>query len=143
MTRKISKRLLEIIDSLPLKNGIRILEIGCGSGAIAREIVSRFDNIYFMGIDRSQKAIDLAIKCSQPQINRGKLNFLIGKIEEFDLPIGETKFDIAFAIRVGALDGRHPKIEEESLRRIAKVLKKNGKLFIDGGNPLKEIKIRF
>lgn len=143
MTRKISKRLLEIIDSLPLENGIRILEIGCGPGAAAREIASRFNKIYVLGLDRSQKAIDQAEERSQPQINSGKLKFIKGKIEDFNLPAGETKFDIAFAIRVGALDGRYPNIEEESIRRITKALKKNGKLFIDGGNPLKEIKLQY
>jgi hypothetical protein len=45
----------------------------------------------------------------------------------------------AIAVRVGALDGRHLEIEKQSLIRIAKALTKKGKLFIDGGNPLKEI----
>jgi hypothetical protein len=46
----------------------------------------------------------------------------------------EKPFDIAFAIRVGALDGRHPEIEKQALTNIAKALTKNGKLFIDDGN---------
>lgn len=141
MSQKISQRLLEIVDSLPLKNGIRILEIGCGTGVAAREIASRLDNIYILGVDRSQKAIEQAIKNSKTQIENGKLNFLQAKVEALELPKYEKEFDIAFAIRVGALDGRHPEIERESISRIAKTLKKNGKLFIDGGNPLKEIKL--
>jgi hypothetical protein len=40
---------------------------------------------------------------------------------------------------VGALDGRHPELEPAALARIAKALTKNGKLLIDGGNPLREI----
>ena len=48
-------------------------------------------------------------------------------------------FDFAFAIRVGALDGRHREIEKAVIHNIKKVLKPNGRLFIDGGNPLKEI----
>ena len=62
------------------------------------------------------------------------------KIENFELLPGEELFDIAVAIRVGVLDGRHPEREKESLDRISKALKKNGNLYIDGGNPLKEIK---
>jgi hypothetical protein len=45
------------------------------------------------------------------------------------------------AKRVGALDGRHPKIEKQALANISKALTKNGILFIDGGDPLKEIKL--
>lgn len=41
MDTKLSKRLLEIVDALPLRDGIRVLEIGCGPGAMAREISRR------------------------------------------------------------------------------------------------------
>lgn len=39
---KISKRLLEIIEALPIDEGMRILEIGCGPGAAAKAIVNRW-----------------------------------------------------------------------------------------------------
>lgn len=139
MTNKISKRLLDIVDALPLKNGCRILEIGCGPGVAAREIVTRFDNVYVLAIDRSAKAIEQAEKASQKEIKAGKLKFLHSPAETFELPQGEQKFDFAFAIRVGALDGRHPEIEKAALSNIFRSLKKNGKLFIDGGTPLKVI----
>lgn len=32
MSTKISKRLQDIIDALPLKSGMRVIEIGCGPG---------------------------------------------------------------------------------------------------------------
>ena len=118
MTQKISQRLIEIIDALPLKKGIRVLEIGCGTGVAAREIVNRIEDSYVFAIDRSQKAIDQAVKGSDKEIKNGQLKFFQTKIENFELPDNESKFDIAFAIRVGALDGRHPEIEkEETLRK--------------------------
>ncbi len=142
MTQKISQRLLEIINSLPLKSGIRILEIGCGTGVAAREIANRISNGKILAIDRSFKSIQQAIKNSQSEINSGRLQFLQAKIEGFELPKDEQPFDFAFAIRVGALDGRHPELEQQALAKISRALKPNGKLFIDGGNPLKEIKIK-
>ncbi len=36
MESKLSKPLADIVDALPLKNGIRVLEIGCGPGAIGK-----------------------------------------------------------------------------------------------------------
>ncbi len=141
MTQKISQRLLEIVDALPLKNGIRVLEIGCGTGVAAREIANRIGNGKVLAIDRSQKSIGQAKKLSQTEINNGTLQFLQAKIEEFELPKQEQLYDFAFAIRVGALDGRHPEIQQEALTKIASALKTNGKLFIDGGKPLKEIKL--
>lgn len=135
---RLSPRLLEIVDALPLESGIRVLEIGCGTGAAAREIARRIGNGKVLAIDRSAKAVERAIRNSQTAIKSGTLQFLHAKIEEFELPENEPRYDLAFAVRVGALDGRHPEIEQEALSRIAKALTENGRLFIDGGNPLRE-----
>ncbi len=139
MKGKISSRLLEVVNALPLREGIRVLEIGCGTGTAAREIANRLKSGTILAIDRSAKSIQLAIKNSQNEIASGKLNFRQVAIEKFDLEPNEPPYDIAFAIRVGALDGRHLKLGTLALPRIAGALVKNGKLYIDGGNPLREI----
>lgn len=141
MPTKISARLLEIIDALPIREGMRVLEIGCGPGAAAREIVNRFKKVQVMAIDRSATAILQAKKNSKKEIEEGNLEFLQSKIETFSLTKGEKLFDIVFAVRVGALDGRHPEIAEMAFSRIRKLVKKNGRVFIDGGNPLKELRL--
>ena len=109
---KLSRRLQQIVDALPLQEGIRVLEIGCGPGAAAREIAMRIGNGYVLGIDRSNKAIRQAIDGSEKELASGKLSFRLAAIEEFELSDAEEKFDLAFAIRVGALDGRHPELEK-------------------------------
>ena len=136
---KLSRRLQQIVDALPLQEGIRVLEIGCGPGAAAREIAMRIGNGYVLGIDRSNKAIRQAIDGSEKELASGKLSFRLAAIEEFELSDAEEKFDLAFAIRVGALDGRHPELEKQAIRQIKKALKENGKLYIDGGHPLKSV----
>ena len=57
MTSKLSPRLMEIVDALPLEPGMRVLEIGCGPGAMAREIAGRIGNGYVLAIDRSRLAV--------------------------------------------------------------------------------------
>ena len=141
MASNLSHRLSEIIKALPLKPGLRVLEIGCGHGAAAREISKLLDNGYILAIDRSAKAIQQAVAGSQKEIATGHLAFRQVAVENFEPEENEELFDIAFAIRVGALDGRHPEIEAKALSGIAKALKKKGRLFIDGGNPLKEISL--
>lgn len=142
MAQKISPRLLKIVTALPLREGIRILEIGCGPGAMAREISTRIGNGHILGIDRSAKAIQQAIAGSQLEMKTGKLSFRQVAIEKFEPEPDEKPFDLAVAVRVGAFDGRHPEIETQALSNVAKALKRNGKLFIDGGNPLKEIPLK-
>ena len=129
----------EIVDALPLRDGMRILEIGCGPGAAAREIATRIRDGHILGIDRSDKAISQAIQGGKKEISDGTLSFRVSTIEDFELRENEPPFDLAFAIRVGALDGRHPEVEKLAKTRIKKALKQGGKLYIDGGNPLKEV----
>lgn len=139
MNNKLSLRLQEIVNALPLFEGIRVLEIGCGPGAAAREIANRIGDGHILAIDRSAKAIQQAINTSQDEITSGHLSFRTVAAENFELEDDEQLYDITFAVRVGALDGRHPKIGQLALPRIAKALTKKGKLFVDGGNPLREI----
>jgi len=116
-----------------------ILEIGCGSGVAAREIVARLDKGSVHAIDRSERAIQQAIRLSSEKMASGKLSYQCVAIEDFEWAKHNAKFDLAFAIRVGALDGRHPELEKLALKRIFKTLKKNGRLLIDYKNGVREI----
>ena len=116
-----------------------MLEIGCGPGAAAREIARRVGNGYVLGIDRSAKAIAMAIAGSSHEIEAGRLAFRRVAVEEFELESGEVPYDVALAVRVGVLDGRHPEMERRAKGHIAAALRPGGRLFIDGGNPLREI----
>ena len=140
----LSPRLKSVVEALPLlpasgNKGIRVLEIGCGPGAAARKVAKLVGSGHILAIDRSAKAIQQAVAGSKQEIDSGRLSFRQVAIEDFELLPGEEMFDIAFAVRVGALDGRHPEAGAKALPRIARALKKNGKLFIDGGDPLTEI----
>lgn len=139
MAQRLSPRLLAIVDALPLRPGMRVLEIGCGPGAAAREIASRIGNGHILAIDRSVTAIAQTRAGSSAEIAAGRLTCRAVAVEDFVLEPGEAPYDIAFAVRVGALDGRHPEVGRRALSRIARALTPAGRLFIDGGNPLREI----
>ena len=141
MPRGISPRLLEVVEALPLKPGLRVLEIGCGPGVAARAVAARVGRGHVLGVDRSAKAIAQAIAGSQAQIAAGTLSFRQVAIEEFVLGAGEPPYDLAFAVRVGVLDGRHPEKQQAALERIRRALRRGGRLFIDGGDPLREVSL--
>jgi cyclopropane fatty-acyl-phospholipid synthase-like methyltransferase len=139
MAADLSARLLAIVNALPLREGSRVLEIGCGPGAMAREIARRIGDGHILAIDRSAKAIVQARAASRDEIASGRLSLRQVAAEELELEPGEPPYDIAIAVRVGALDGRHPEVERQAKRRIAAALTSQGRLFIDGGTPLREI----
>jgi cyclopropane fatty-acyl-phospholipid synthase-like methyltransferase len=139
MAQKISPRLAEIVEALPLRLGMRVLEIGCGSGVVARAVLERIGAGQVLAIDCSAKAIAQAKAGSRAELATGQLEFRRVAIEDLVLDEGEKPYDLAFAVRVGSLDGRHPEAAELALERTHNALVKGGRLFIDGGNPLMEV----
>jgi cyclopropane fatty-acyl-phospholipid synthase-like methyltransferase len=134
----LSPRLAEIVDALPLTPQMRVLEIGCGPGAAARAVAARLTSGHILAIDRSAKAIAQAKAASAQEIASGRMAVRQVAAEDLVLEPEEAPFDIAFAVRVGALDGRHPEAGRRALERIAAALAPRGRLFVDGGHPLRE-----
>ena len=89
---------MEIVKALPLRDGIRVLETGCGPGAMAREIANRIGNGHLLGIDRSAKATQTAITWSLAEIETNRLSFRQSTIETFQLTPDEVQFDVAVAV---------------------------------------------
>ena len=135
----ISARLAAVVDALPLTPQMRVLEIGCGPGVAAREIADRLTTGHILATDRSATAIVQARAGSATQLADGRLSLRQVAAEDLELIEDEQPFDLAFAIRVGALDGRHPEVGERVLARLAGMLTPTGRLLIDGGDPLREI----
>lgn len=138
---ELSPRLAAIVAALPLRNGIRVLEIGGGTGAAARAVTRRLGDGHLLMIDRSAKSIALAQRNAAAEIATGRLSVRQVAIEDFELLPDEEPFDLAFAARVGALDGRHPQAGRIAVQRIAEALTERGRLFIDGGSPLRELRL--
>ena len=138
----LSPRLAAVVDALPLGPGMRVIEIGCGPGAAARavaEIVGPDGHV--LAIDRSAKAIRQLSDGAADLIAAGRLTPRLVAAEELELAFGEEPYDIAFAVRVGAFDGRHPDAGAKALERLSAALRPGGRLFIDGGDPLREITV--
>jgi cyclopropane fatty-acyl-phospholipid synthase-like methyltransferase len=142
MTGDLSPRLAAIVDALPLTPQSQVLEIGCGPGAAARAVARRLETGHILAIDRSAKAVAQARSASSREIESGRMSVRQAAAESFVAQPGDRLFDVVFAIRVGALDGRHPEAGRRALARIRPVLAPAGRVFVDGGQPLRELTVR-
>lgn len=138
----LSARLAAVVDALPLRPGMRVLEIGGAPGAAARVVAQRIGGGHILVIDRSAKGVALTRQNAADEIASGLLSVRQVAVEQFVRLPDEAPFDLAFAVRVGALDGRHPRAGALALPRIAAALTPQARLFIDGGNPIREVRIR-
>ncbi|SCF21220.1 Methyltransferase domain-containing protein [Micromonospora viridifaciens] len=141
MPAPLSPRLAAIVNALPLRPHSRVLEIGCGPGAAAREVAARLTTGHILAIDRSATAIAQAEAGGVNEIMSGRMSVRQVAAEEFVLQPQEEPFDLVFAVRVGALDGRHPQAGQRVLQRIAMATTPDARLFVDGGDPLRELPI--
>jgi SAM-dependent methyltransferase len=76
----------------PVTRGMRVIDIGCGTGAIARRVASRVGHGQVVGLDREPEQIATARELlASADIN---LTFQIGSAEE--LPYPDRSFDAAY-----------------------------------------------
>lgn len=140
---ELSPRLAAIVDALPLRPGMRVLEIGGAPGAAAKAVARRIGpDGHIVVIDRSARGVALTERNAADEIAAGLLSVRQVAVEDFARLPGEPLFDLAFAVRVGALDGRHPQAGVLARQRIAAALTPAGRLLVDGGDPLSEVDLR-
>ncbi|MEA1971075.1 MAG: peptide chain release factor N(5)-glutamine methyltransferase, partial [Thermodesulfobacteriota bacterium] len=102
--------LIEEVLKLPVRGGekgIRILEIGTGSGAISIALASELKNAFITATDFSPKALAIATRNAVNNNMEEKISFLCGDIFE---PV-EEKFDIIVS--------NPPYISEDEFRLLA------------------------
>lgn len=141
MPPALSPRLAAVVEALPLRPDLRVLEIGCGPGAAARAVAARLTTGHILAVDRSATAVAQARTSAAAEIAAGRMSVRQATAEDLELADGEEPFDLVFAIRVGALDGRHPTAGVRALRRLAAATRPGARLLIDGGDPLRELTI--
>ncbi|MCY1139491.1 class I SAM-dependent methyltransferase [Actinoplanes sp. Pm04-4] len=127
-----SPRLLAAVDALPLRPDLRVLEIGCGPGVAARLVAARLTTGHILATDRSATAIAQATAGSAAEIASGRMSVRQVAAEHFVLDPGEEPYDLVFANRVGALDGRHPALGVRVLARLIQAVTPQARLFVEG-----------
>lgn len=104
-------------QTLSNKSGLKILDIGCGTGETLTFLDNYLDKPKLYGIDNSQVAINFAKK-------RGHKN--IRKVNALELPYKSNSFDYILLLDVI----EHIEDDSSLLKEAKRVLKKNGRIII-------------
>lgn len=115
---------LSVLERLVGPSGKRVLDIGCGGGALARELVRRGAGVVGVEISERQLAPALALG--------GGARYLVGRAER--LPLADASFDIVVFMRT--LHHVPPPELAEALREARRVLCPGGTVYV--AEPLAE-----
>ena len=120
------ERLRAIVESMNIRPGDRVLEIGCGHGIAATLICEKLKKGRFVAIDRSRKMIDAAVSRNRKYVDAGVAEFHLVDAQNFSP--GRMKFDKILAVRVALF---HKGAAAERARdRLKKWLTPNGAMFL-------------
>ena len=122
----LSSLLEHIIPLLPnmeqkLEQGIRVLDVGCGSGRAMNLLAKRFPNSKFVGIDLSIEAVNRA-KQEARENALNNVKFVARDLSRFDEDANSEKFDL-----VTTFDAVHDQAKPLAvLKGISRALKPEG-----------------
>lgn len=125
-----SDRIERFVQSMKIRPGDRVLEIGCGHGVAAALICSRLHSGTYVAIDRSEKMVAAAAKRNELHVRSGKARFLQATLEQVDL--GDERFDKVFAMRVRLFHDEPAK----ACRLARHWLAPKGELFVEYDEPM-------
>lgn len=107
-----------------LKDGMRVLDLGCGWGSLSLYLAERFPNMQVVGFSNS-KTQRIYIMDEAAKKDLDNLSVVTGDVAEYDFSnLGE--FDAALSVELF----EHMKNYALLMKKVASVLKPGGKLFV-------------
>ena len=104
-----------------LKEGIRMLDVGCGSGRIINKLASLFPKSQFEGMDLSSEAIGRAMDEAE-NMKLTNVRFLIKDLSDFDVWAPDSQYDF-----ITTFDAVHDQAQPlRVLKGIYRALKNDG-----------------
>lgn len=118
----------QIMEFLPIRKGMRILDLGTGSGYLSFPIAKAHRDCEIVGLDIVENALEAN---REKAANEGIENLYFVSYDGIDFPFADASFDLV--ITRYALH-HFPDIEH-SIGEVARVLKKGGAFFISDPCP--------
>ena len=116
---------LKIIDNIDIEKG-KVLDAGCGTGAVAKELKEIKPKLEIYGIDPDKRILEIARKKTKD------INFQEAFMQK--LPFPDNYFDFVYSSLV--VHHIQSEVKQDAMNEIYRVLKPKGKfLLVDFGKP--------
>lgn len=100
-----------------IKNGMDILDIGCGTGSFTRYLADDDDNLKITGVDNDTFFIENAKKFALEKGLSDRLNFLVG--DACEIPLSDNSFDVVVS-HTFLTSIKNPKKALEEMKRVVR-----------------------
>ena len=124
MLEKTPARIVWAVEQLAVAPSDRILEIGCGRGVAAALVREKVTRGKVVGVDRSQIAIEAAVKRNAEHVATRRINFECVALADARLPEGGLGKIFAINVNLFWID---PRLELAVIRR---ALAPDGELYL-------------
>lgn len=130
------QHLKKIIEFLPLKSGMKILDLGTGNGYLSFPIAKKYTDVSMVGLDIVEKALEVnRIKAEIESIKN--ISFITYDGHSF--PFADNEFDMV----ISRYALHHFPDIQKSISEVSRVLKSGGFLFISDPTPNADDTSRF
>jgi len=116
----------QLWPSLGITTGQQVLDLGCGSGVITRELARQVYPAQTVGVDISKTLIDKGLSTYTESGQRTQENISFHQGNVYSLPFPDNSFDVVYA----RLLFQHLSAPSDALTSILRILKPGGKLCI-------------
>lgn len=122
------QHLKRILEFLPVKADMKILDLGTGSGYLSFPIAKKYPNISMIGLDIVEKALE-ANRFKAKEENIRNISFVT--YDGIDFPFADNEFDMV----ISRYALHHFPDIQKSISEVSRVIKSEGFLFISDPTP--------
>ena len=120
------------ISNMPDIGKRTVMDIGCGGGGFLKKLSSRHPDSAFIGVDISEKSLEVTSETNRDLIGDGTLTLFQASVD--NLPVDDCSVDVATAVETYFFWPDLPK----ALAEIHRILSPDGMLFIISEMQLRE-----
>ena len=81
-----------LVDYVGARPGMRILDVGCGTGSFARLLARSVDDVRVVGVDPDEKMLDLGRQMLEREQLNGRIELTKG--DAYEQPFPDETFDL-------------------------------------------------